>query len=245
MDPTTGIAWESPERTFFDRLWSTVRDATIDPIATFRATGIPGSGGAALRFTLITSTIGYAPMLAFVPCLGILALTMASMIMNAPGLPPAVRGLGTGAICGVIAVIPIFIVVFSLYVELSYAIAFHLLSLLAGGKGAFHASMRAMLYTSAIRFWLVPLLLVAPIPFIGFVIHWGGRFLMLVWSGFAVYGAAQGVHQLPQDRAVFVGVATPCVVLLLSLLGFGGTMVGIAALLFGGLSGLGTLLGHH
>ena len=142
MDPTTGVAWESAERAFFDRLWSTVRDATIDPVATFRAMGIPGSGGAALRLTLITSTIGYLPLLALVPCLGVFMLTMASVILNAPGIPPEVRGLGAGALCGIVAAIPIFVVVFSLYVEISYGLAFHLFSRIAGGKGDFGASMR-------------------------------------------------------------------------------------------------------
>jgi hypothetical protein len=244
MDPTTGLAWESPERSFFDRLWSTVRDATIDPVATFRATGIPGSGGAALRFTLITSAIGYLPLLMFVPCIGVVMLSMASVIMNMPEIPAAVRGIGAGAMCGVIASIPIFVVVFSLYVELLYALVFHLLALLAGGKGSFGASTRAMLYTGAIRFWLFVPLLLGIIPFVGFILHWGCRLAMLVWSGFAVYGAAEGVHQLPQDRAIFVGIATPFLVLLLSIAGGGLFVVAVGALLFGGLTGLGSLIPH-
>lgn len=241
MDPTAGIAWEAPDRTFFDRLWSTVRDATIDPIATFKATGIPGSGGAAVRFTLITAAVGYFPMLLCVPCLGVFLVSMASVILNNPNVPEAVRGLSAGALCGTVALIPILIVLFSLYTELCYAVVFHLLSMLAGGKGSFSASTRAMLYTGAIRFWLFLPLVAGSIPFVGFIIHWGGRFLMLLWSGFACYGAAQGVHQLEGDRAVLVGIATPCIVLVLSLLGGGLVVGGIALALFGSAAVLGNL----
>lgn len=245
MDPTTGIAWESQERGFFDRLWSTVRDATIDPVATFRALGIPGSGAAALRFTLVTSAIGYAPMLLVVPCIGAILLSMAGVIMNMPEVPAAIRSIGAGALCGVVASIPIFVVVFSVYVELLYAVVFHLLAMLAGGQGSFSASTRAMLYTGAIRFWLFAPLVLGFIPFVGLVFHWGGRALMLLWSGFAVYGAAEGVHRLPQDRAIFVAIATPCLVMLLSIAGGMLGVVGVGALLFGGLSGLATLLPSH
>lgn len=244
MDPTTGVAWESPERGFFDRFWSTVRDATIDPVTTFRAMGIPGSGGAALRFTLLTSAIGYIPLFLVLSCVGALLVSMAGVILTMPGMPAAVRGLGVGALCGIVGSFPIVAIVFSLYVELAYAVVFHLLCLLAGGKGELGASLRAMLYTGAIRFWLFVPLLLGMIPFVGMVFHLLGRLLMLVWSGFAVYGAAQGVHRLEGDRALLVAIATPAVVVVLAVAGGGAMVVALGALLFGGLAGLGSLLPH-
>ena len=70
---------------------------------------------------------------------------------------------------------------------------------------------------------------------IGTVLQLHGRLALIVWSGFACYGAAQGVHGLQDRPAIAVGVLTPVLALSLFVMVWGGGFIAVWALFAGGL----------
>lgn len=232
------IAWEAEGRGFFSRFFGTVWSATTAPIETFSGLATPGSFWAALRFTLVASLVGWLPMWLILPCLAALPMFVGMIAMASPEAGDFLGRFGAGMLCASVAAIPVCLLLFSLYVELCYGVVFFVLARLAGGTGSLVSSLRAMLYTGAIRSWLCIPLFLTWIPFVGMLLHWGSRLLMLTWSGFAVYGAAKGIHALPHDRALGVGVATPFLVFGLAIGGVLTFAFGIAFLVVGSAAGV-------
>jgi len=233
-----GIAWETEGRGFFSRFLGTVWSATTAPIETFSGLAEPGSLWAALRFTLMASLVGWLPMWLILPCLAALPMFVGMIAMASPEAGDLLGRFGAGMLCASVAAIPIFLLLFSLYVELCYGAVFFVLARLAGGTGGLIQSVRAMLYTGAIRTWLCIPLFITWIPFVGMLLHWGSRLLMLVWSGFAVYGAAKGIHGLTHERALGVSVATPLIVFGLAIGGVLTLAFTIAFLIVGSAAGV-------
>lgn len=233
-----GIAWEAEGRGFFSRFFGTVWSATTAPIETFSGLAKPGSLWAALRFTITASLVAWLPMWLILPCLAALPMFVGMIAMASPEAGDLLGRFGAGMLCASVAAIPIFLLLFSLYVELCYGAVFFVLARLAGGTGGLLPSLRAMLYTGAIRTWLCIPLFITWIPFVGMLLHWGSRLLMLIWSGFAVYGAAKGIHGLTHERALGVGVATPLIVFGLAIGGVLTLAFGIAFLIVGSAAGV-------
>lgn len=233
-----GIAWEAAGQGFFSRFFGTVWSATTAPIETFSSLAQPGSIWAALRFTFLASLVGWLPMWLILPCLAALPMFVGMIAMAWPEAGDLLGRFGAGMLCASVASIPVFLLLFSLYVELCYGAVFFLLARLAGGTGGLFPSFRAMLYTGAIRTWLCVPLFVTWIPLVGMLLHWGSRLLMLVWSGFAVYGAAKGIHGLTHERALGVGVATPLIVFGLAIGGVLTLAFGIAFVIVGSAAGV-------
>ncbi|MFO0682562.1 MAG: hypothetical protein U0234_10945 [Sandaracinus sp.] len=198
------IVWEDRTLGFFERLTQTIWRATRDPIGTFAALGTARVGepdlASGTAFALIATAIGYSPYVVLAPCLGIVPLFFAQW------MPPSFRGLGTGLACGLIGALPFLLVVGSLFVELVHGLVFHAICAALGGRGSFRASLHAMLYTSAVRAWLLPILVVGMVPGIGVALQSATRLAFVVWAGFACYGAARGVHGLGEDRAPLAGL---------------------------------------
>lgn len=225
---SASIAWEDPDQSFFARLWTTIWSATTNPIGTFGLLGDEeGSIVAAARFSLVTAAIGWAPYLLLIPCLSLIPLVFTQF------MPDEVRAAGTGVVCAVMGGLPFAMLFGSLAVELVHGVVFFTVSRLAGGTATFSASMRAMLYTGAIRFWLFPALFLAFVPFVGWLVQPVWRAGFVIWCGFAAYGAAKGVQHLPDDRAVLVGIATPILAAMISLGIFGAAVFGFVAAFFG------------
>lgn len=238
------IAWEDTSGRFLDRVWITVWSATSDPVGTFGRLGDSTSGDsnsepdleAALRFALVTTVIGWSPFLLITPCLAALPFAFAE------ALPDRVRALGLGAMCAGVGLLPFAFVAASLCAEIVHGAVFHLIARAAGGVGSARASMHAMLYTSAIRFWLAPALFLGFVPFIGSMIHLAVRAGFVLWTGIACYGAARGIHKLDDTRGLVVGIATP--LLSTGLLVFAAFGIGFAFVaLFAETLHLGDLLG--
>ena len=236
-DPA-GIAWEVEGKGVFSRFVSTVWSATIAPIETFGHLAEPGSAFAALRFTLLASLVGWLPFWLILPCLAALPMFVGVIAMASPEAGDALGRLGAGMLCAAVASIPVFLILFSLYVELCYGAVFHLCSRLLGGTGSLALSLRAGLYTGAIRAWLCLPLFLSWVPLFGMLFHWGSRLVMLVWSGFALYGAAKRIHGLPHERALGVAVVTPLAVLCLAIGGVLTLAFGIAFLVVGSAAGV-------
>lgn len=204
-----GIAWEDPNRGLFDRLWSTVRDASMDPVETFKALGPSEDIRPALLLALVCSVIGHAPALVLIPCVGFGILAFGAAFLH------EATGLTTGLLFGALVALPIFLVLGPLIADLIYALVFHGLAKLAGGQASFAASLRAMLYTGFLRFWLAAVLLLIWVPFIGGLGQGAARAVVAIWSGACAYGAARGVHGIKDDHALIIGVFTPVVSVLI------------------------------
>jgi hypothetical protein len=86
-----------------------------------------------------------------------------------------------------------------------------------------------MLYTSAIRFWLLPALFLGFVPFVGPMVHTAVRAGFVIWSGFACYGAAKGIHGLGDDRAVGAAILTPLLSMLIVAVVMGAAVFGLVA----------------
>jgi hypothetical protein len=197
------IAWEDSTLTRVVGLWRTVWSATTDPVGTFGRLGPDGHPREALLFSLVTSVIGWSPTLALMPCLGLFPLLFSRV------MPEGVRAIGTGALCALAAIMPFVIVLGSVAVELVHGLVFHGLARMVGGVGSLSASMRAMLYTGAIRFWLWAAAALSILPFLAALAQSATRLAFVLWSGFACYGAARSVHGLADDRATLVAILTP------------------------------------
>jgi len=234
----SGIAWEQAGRGFFSRFFGTVWSATTAPIETFGSLAEPGSLWAALRFTWMASLVAWLPMWLILPCLATLPMFIGMIAMASPEAGDFLGRFGAGMLCASVASIPIFLLLFSLYVEFCYGAVFFILSRMAGGSGGLVLSLRAMLYTGAIRTWLCIPLFVTWIPIVGMVLHWGSRLVMLLWSGFAVYGAAKSIHGLTHERALGVGALTPLLVFGLAIGGVLTLAFGIAFLVVGSAAGV-------
>lgn len=231
------IAWEG-EGSFFHRLWETVQATTLDPVGTFRRLRDQPTGGRALSLSVITAAIGNWPYLICAPCIALIPLMLLGSLSSSPladQIPPWIRGVGMGAMCALVGSMPFLIVLGSLFTDLVHGASFFVVGKLFGGKGSFSGSMRAGVYTGVVRFWLWPVLLLGFIPMIGTILQLLGRLALIVWSGFALYGAAQSVHQLEDRPAIAVGVLTPVLALSLFVMVWGGGFIAMWALFAGGL----------
>lgn len=234
------IPWEG-QGGFFTRLWETVQASTLDPVGTFRALRDRPSSGGSLSLSLVTAAIGNWPYLICAPCVALLPLMLLGSLSTSPladQIPPWIRGIGMGAMCTMVGSLPFLIVLSSLFTDLVHGAAFFVVGKLFGGKGSFTGSMRAGLYTGVIRFWLWPVLLLGFVPMIGTILQILGRLALVAWSGFALYGAAQGVHQLEDRPAIAVGVLTPVLALSLFVMVWGGAAIVVWALFAGGIHSL-------
>lgn len=227
------IAWEDWNGRFVDRLWTTVWLASSDPIATFGRLGAATGErdlAAGARFALLVSLIGWAPLLLLSPCLAVVPIAFASW------LPERAQAVGAGVAVMIILAIPIVFVLSSVGFELFYGLLFHLFARLFGGVGDLRGSMHAMLYTSAIRFWLCPGIFLGFIPFIGTMISVALRTGFMIWGGVACYGTARSLHRLADGPAIGVAVLTPlsasmvvAVLVAISVLGIVALVVGTAS----------------
>jgi hypothetical protein len=222
-----GIAWEDTSRGFFDRLWSTVRDTTMDPVETFRALGSNEDVLPAVRLALACSLIGHSPALALVPCIGI------GMLGFEAALSQHLHGLSVGLVCAMLGAAPFVLILGPLAADLVYALVFHGLAKLAGGTASFSASLRAMLYTGILRFWMAAVLLLFWVPFLGGLGQGAARAAVAIWSGACAYGAAQGVHGIRDDHALMIGVFTPVLSVLVIGIALGVCALGLVALFAG------------
>ena len=141
-----GIAWEAEGLGFFSRFFATVWSATTAPIATFSGLAKPGSLWAALRFTFLASLVGWLPMWLILPCLAALPMFVGMIAMASPEAGDLLGRFGAGMLCASVASIPVFLLLFSLYVELCYGAVFFLLARLAGGTGGLFPSLRDALH---------------------------------------------------------------------------------------------------
>jgi hypothetical protein len=231
------IAWEG-EGSFFHRLWETVQASTLDPVGTFRALRDAPTNSKTLSLSVITAAIGNWPYLLCAPCLALVPLMILGSLSSTPladQIPPWVRGIGMGAMCAMVAALPFLIVLSSLFTDLVHGASFFVVGKLFGGKGTLSGSMRAGMYSGVIRFWLWPVLLLGFVPMIGTILQLLGRLALIVWSGFALYGAAQSVHGLEERPAIAVGVLTPVLALSLFVMVWGGAFIAMWALFAGGL----------
>lgn len=233
------IPWEDSQGKLVDRFWTTIWSATSDPINTFARLG-EGPAEPELapsaRLAILASLIGWSPFILLAPCLALLPFAFAS------ALPERARDLGLLASFGIALAMPFVFVFGSVAVEIVHAAIFHVIATLAGGVGTSRASLRAMLYTAAIRFWLLPALFLSMVPFVGTMIHLSVRGAFILWSGFACFGAARGVHRLDDNRALLVAILTP--LLSIGLVSFVIALCVFALVTaFAGTLGLGDLLG--
>lgn len=228
------IAWEDRSLGFFERLTQTIWRATSDPVGTFTALGAAAGAepdlSSATAFSLVATTLGYATYFALTPCVALVPFVFAQW------LPPPLRTAGTGLVCGLVGATPALLVLGSLFVELVHGLVFHAICGAFGGRGTFRASLHAMLYTSAIRAWLLPILILGFVPGVGVALQSLTRLAFVVWAGFACYGAARGVHGLGEDRApvagIFVAILSAAIPVLLT-----SALVGLALFaIFGTLS---------
>lgn len=231
------IPWEGSGN-FFSRLWETVQGTTLDPVGTFRALRDRPSSGKAFSLSLVTAAIGNWPYMICAPCMALVPLIILGSLSTSPladQIPPWIRQVGMGAICTMVGSLPFLIVLSSLFTDLVHGASFFVVGRLFGGKGTLSGSMRVGLYTGVIRFWLWPVLLLGFIPMIGTVLQLVGRIALIVWSGFALYGAAQGVHRLEDRPAIAVGVLTPVLALSLFVMVWGGAFIAAWAIFAGGI----------
>lgn len=199
------VPWEDPDGRFFDRLWTTVHRASVDPVNTFARFGQvsePRDLAAGVRFAIIVSVIGWLPLLLLTPCLMVIPFAFAA------SLPDQVRDLGLGIVCLLILATPFVFIFGSVGVELLYGVIFHLTARLVGGVGDARASFHAMLYTSAIRFWGLPAFFLGGVPFAGAMLGMLVRLAFVIWGGFACYGAARSIHKLDDNHAAIVAIVT-------------------------------------
>jgi hypothetical protein len=221
--------WEDVRLTFVERIWRTVYGATIDPIAAFgHMSAYAGERdlSAAVRFALIVSTFGYAPVLLVVPCLALIPLAFVEWI------PHELRAWGAGAFCAAIGAIPFALVLGSLLIDVVQGLVFHGLARLLGGRGALRASMHTMLYTSACRFWLCPGVFLGMLPYLH-VLSIVLRVAMVIWTGVASYAAARRLHGLGDTASIVVGIFTPLLVLAIVTTALALVVVAIAAATIG------------
>lgn len=228
--------WEEDDRPFVDRTWATIWGATSDPVGTFTRIGAADGDrdlSAGVRFALLATAIGWAPFVVFTPCLALVPFFAGS------ALPERIRVLGTGLLCGIVGASPFVVLLSSVAVELVHAAIFHALARLLGGVGDFRRSLHAMLYTSAVRVWLLPAFFLGFVPVISGMVHVGVRMGFVLWAGFACYGAARGAHGLDDQRSVVVGILTP--LLAVAIVSFCMAAVGVAILV----TVVGTTVGLH
>jgi hypothetical protein len=222
--------WEDTRGRFVDRLWTTVYGATVDPIGAFGRMGAHTGERdlrAAVRFALLVTTFGWLPVLLLTPCLVVIPISFAE------AMPHDVRGWGLGVFCVAIGALPFLLVLGSLATELVHGLVFHAVSRVLGGKGDFRSSMHAMLYTSAIRFWLCPGLILGFVPFLGTAIQLAVRAGFVIWTGAACYGAARSLHRLDDSSAIIVGIFTPVLALVIVSFGVAAIVLAIAAATMG------------
>lgn len=218
------VPWEDPRLSLPSRLGRTLQRLLGAPVSSFEAIG-EGDLARAASFSIVTTLVGYGPVLALFG-LGFVLIAAFGMPGFAP-IPGAagVGGWAIGVVIAIGAILPIFIVAFSLLTDLYFAVVFHVAALLLGGKGSFEGSLRGALYTSAARVILAPLAIFMFVPLLGPLISLAVRVGILVWCGFALSGTARRVHKLDGNAAALAGAAAP-VSLLVLLVGL--TVLGFA-----------------
>lgn len=241
VPPTPGVPFEGTGG-FFARFTAQLGDITVRPIDAGRAmAGGDGTLGPALLFGAICSLLGYLPVLTCLPCV----LVLVPALATSPNLPPGLAAMESGMLCGAVGGAPFFLVGSHLFVDLLFAVCFHGIAKAAGGRGTFGQSLRAALYTRGITAWLAVLwFVVVPlscIPFLGTVVHFCTRAAMVVWTGLTLFGAAESVHGLPQDRAIMVTAGAVALAIAIAI-GLGGLVAfAVVTLMAGGLVSLGAL----
>jgi hypothetical protein len=210
-----GVPFEGPGG-FFQRFVDQLMSLTTDPVGAGRALGgEPAPLGPAFSFSLFASFVAYGPVLLLASCLMLILPTM-----FAAALPPELAAIQGGMFCVLIGALPFVILFGHVVSDLVFAASFHLCAVLAGGKGTFSQSLRAVLYTRGVTTWLLPVwllvLVTSCIPFLPALVQIAARIAMLVLAGFTLFGAAETVHRLPQDRAVLTSVLS----LVLGVVGF-------------------------
>jgi hypothetical protein len=197
-----GVPWESPSLGFFDRLWGTMQRAITEPRATFRSIG-SGPLPPSFTFFLATLALGYAPLLL---CLPIAGLGMGIWMESLPNMPSDVPGGSLAAMmCGMIAILPIYMLVVHALVVLYYLVVFHGTAILLGGYGSVSGSLRGILYTGAIMPLTAIGLVFGWIPLVGSLVQLVIMGTKMVWTGFALAGTAESVHGLKDERALLAG----------------------------------------
>jgi hypothetical protein len=205
------VAWEDPMLGFWARLFGTTRDALTEPTRTFRAIG-DGSLGPAASYGLTTMLVGYGPLFALfmLAVAAIVFLGMGELADRA-----GVEEIGWALVCVLPVVLPAMMVAFSFFCDLYFAVVFHVTAMLLGGKGSFESSLRASLYTGAVRMVLVVLGPFLFVPLFGSVLNLAYRIFALAWCSYALAGAAKRVHRLDDGPALVAGAAPAVSVVLL------------------------------
>jgi hypothetical protein len=241
--PDVGVPFEGPGG-FFTRFVDQLMLVTTSPIASGRAMGGQvQSLGPSFLFATITCFVAYVPFFMCLPCL---LLIVPAVFASA--LPPEVAALQGGLLCGVVAGAPFLLLGTHVVSDLLFAACFHGIAVLAGGTGTFAQSLRAMLYARGVTAWLIVMwIILVPtmcIPFLSTVLHAAFRAALLVWAGFTLFGTAQGVHGLNEDRSVLVSVGSLVAGVVLYVALAGGVALGVVMLTAGGLAGLASVLPH-
>lgn len=237
---TPGVPYEGPGG-FFQRFADQLMLLTTDPVGAGRALGgEPAPLGPAFSFALLASFVAYGPVLVLASCLMLVIPTM-----FAAALPPELAALQGGMFCVLIGALPFVILFGHVVSDLLFGASFHLCSVIAGGTGTFSQSLRAVLYVRGTTAWFLPVWLVilvtSCIPFLPALVQIAARIALLVVAGFTLFGAAQTVHQLPQDRAVLASVLS-LVLGLVGMMALAGIAGFVLAVVFAGsLAGLGAL----
>jgi hypothetical protein len=237
---TPGVPFEGPGG-FFQRFGDQLMLLTTDPVGAGRALGgEPAPLGPAFSFSLFASFVAYGPVLVLASCLMLIIPTMFAV-----ALPPEFAAVQGGMFCVLIGALPFLILFGHLISDLLFGASFHLCAILAGGKGTFSQSLRAVLYTRGTTTWFLPvwllILVTSCIPLLPALVQIVARIVLLVLAGFTLFGAAQAVHGLPEDRAVLAAVLSLVVgvVAAMALAGLAG--FALFLLTAGGLAGLGAL----
>jgi hypothetical protein len=194
------VPWEDASLPFTTRLGQTLSRALSAPGKTFEAIGV-GHLYHAGSFAIVTTLVGYAPMLALVGLGVILVAAFGSSL----GLPGDTSEVVLGVLCLFPFLLVPLILAVSLFVDLVFAVVFHLTALILGGQGSFESSLRGSLYASAIRVTLAPVSILGFVPIIGPLFSLAARTGMLIWTAFALAGTARRVHRLPPTQAMIAG----------------------------------------
>lgn len=198
------IAWEREGRGFFDRLTETTKTLFQDPREAFRGVG-DGPILPPLIYALIMAFIGWVPLFVCIP------IILLGVFAAFGGIGEDLTQIFSGEVGAAMCILTVALPLYPLFIQALAAgyffTLFHLTALLAGGRGTATASLRGVLYTSAVLPVNIAIFLFAFIPFVGPVFNLSGQVFKLVWTGWALSGVAESAHGLPSDRATLVGQA--------------------------------------
>jgi len=201
------MPWEG-EGSILQRYGGTCRVAITEPRVTFGGMR-SASPGSAVRFALISSVLGFAPLLLLVP---LVLLYIASRATDS-GAPDA---MGMLAIPCAIAFYP----AMSFLYFSSIGVMFHGLARLAGGRGSFADSMRAGWYSSAWEPISALSMALYCIPLLGLLVVVGASGASAIWRTIGLRAFAERRHGLSPGRALAVSVLTAGFWLTCSITGF-------------------------